>query len=123
MNWVLSPSALIDACGHVAPELGLSPKASETALRVALREADHLAEDVYDVPAAVLFALGRTPRCFAAFRSMSVLATQWQAKALGFKLDATPLQIASILGRVARSEMSYPEVRAWMADRLFPFGG
>ena len=123
MNWVLSPNALIDACGHIAPELGLSPKASETALRIAMREADHLAADVYDVPGAVLFALGRTPRCFAAFRTMSVLATQFQAKALGFRLDATPLQLASILGRVARSEMEYAEVRAWMADRLLPFGG
>jgi hypothetical protein len=123
VNWVLAPGALINACGHVAPELGLSPKASETALRIAMREADHLADDVYDVPGAVLFALGRTPRCFRAFRSMSVLATQWQAKALGFKLEATPLQIASILGRVARGEMDYAEVRAWTADRLFPFGG
>lgn len=123
MNWVLAPDALIEACGHIAPELGLSPKASETALRVALREADHLAEDMYDVPAAVLFALGRTPRCFAAYRSMSVLATQWQAKSLGFKLDASPLELASILGRVARSEMEYAEVRAWMSDRLLAFGG
>lgn len=123
MSWVVSPSSLIDACGHVAPELGLSPKASETALRIAMREADHLADDVYDVPGAVLFALGRTPRCFSAFRSMSVLAAQWQAKALGFKLDATPLQIASILGRVARGEMDYAAVRAWTAERLFPFGG
>jgi hypothetical protein len=123
VSWVVSPSSLIDACGHVAPELGVSPKASETALRIAMREADHLADDVYDVPGAVLFALGRTPRCFSAFRSMSVLATQWQAKALGFKLEATPLQIASILGRVARGEMDYAAVRAWMADRLFPFGG
>ncbi|MFO0740034.1 MAG: hypothetical protein U0270_29315 [Labilithrix sp.] len=123
MSWVLAPSALIDACGHVAPELGLSPKASATALRIAMREADHLSDDVYDVPGAVLFALGRTPRCFAAFRSMSVLATQWQAKALGFKLEATPLELASILGRVARGEMDYVAVRAWVAERLLPFGG
>lgn len=123
MNWVVSPGALIAACGHVAPELGLSPKASETALRIAMREADHLADDVYDVPGAVLFALGRTPRCFAAFRTMSVLATQWQAKALGFRLEASPLELAGMLGRVARSEIEYGEVRAWFADRLMPFGG
>lgn len=123
MNWVVSPDALMEACGHVAPELGLTPKASETALRIALREADHLAEDIYDVPGAVLFALGRTPRCFAAFRTMSVLATQWQAKALGFKLDASPLEIAGVLGKVARSEIDYAGVRAWVADRMLPFGG
>lgn len=123
MSWVVAPEALVYACGHIAPELGLSPKASETALRIALREADHLADDVYDVPGALLFTLGRTPRCFAAFRTMSVLATQWQAKALGFKLEASPLELGTILGRVARGEMAYAEVRAWAADRLLPFGG
>ena len=123
MNWVVSPGALAEACATIAPELGLDAKASETALRIALREADHLADDTYDVPGAVLFALGRTPRCFAAFRTMSVLATQWQAKALGFKLEASPLELATVLGSVARSEMEYAEVRAWFADRLLPFGG
>ncbi len=123
MSWVAEPAMLVKACARIAPELGLDGKASETALRVALREADHLAEDIYEVPAAVLFALGRTPRCFAAFRSMSVLATQWQAKALGFKLEATPLEIGVVLGKVARSEIDYPAVRAWFADRLLPFGG
>jgi hypothetical protein len=123
VNWVVSPGALVGACATIAPELGLDAKASETALRIALREADHLADDTYDVPGAVLFALGRTPRCFAAFRTMSVLATQWQAKALGFKLEASPLELASVLGKVARSEMEYAEVRAWFADRLLPFGG
>lgn len=123
MSWVAEPTALVQACARIAPELGIDPKASETALRVAMREAEHLAEDIYDVPGAVLFALGRTPRCFAAFRSMSVLVTQWQAKALGFKLEATPLELGVILGRVARSEIDYPSVRAWVADRLLPFGG
>lgn len=123
MTWVAEPVALVNACARIAPELGVDPKASETALRVAMREAEHLAEDIYEVPAAVLFALGRTPRCFTAFRSMSVLVTQWQAKALGFKLEATPLELATILGNVARGESDYPKVRAWFADRLLPFGG
>ncbi|MBX3231322.1 MAG: hypothetical protein KIT84_10290 [Labilithrix sp.] len=123
MSWVADAATLARACARIAPELGLDAKASETALRIAMREADHLADDVYDVPGAVLFALGRTPRCFAAFRTMSVLVTQWQAKSLGFKLDATPLELASILARVARGDADYAEVRAWAADRLFPFGG
>jgi len=123
VNWVVAPGALVGACSKIAPELGLDARSSETALRIALREADHLAYDTYDVPGAVLFALGRTPRCFAAFRTMSVLATQWQAKALGFKLEASPLELAAMLGRVARSEIEYGEVRAWFADRIFPFGG
>lgn len=123
MTWVADAGALASACARIAPELGVDAKASETALRIAMREAEHLAEDIYEVPAAVLFALGRTPRCFAAFRSMSVLVTQWQAKALGFKLEATPLELAGVLGKVARSEIDYPNVRAWVADRLLPFAG
>ena len=42
---------------------------------------------------------------------------------LGFKLEASPLEIASVLGKAARSEMDYAGVRAWVADRLLPFGG
>ncbi|MBN9166369.1 MAG: hypothetical protein J0I07_35880, partial [Myxococcales bacterium] len=60
MTWLVEPEVLVRAHARIAPELGLDPKASETALRIALREADHLADDVYDVPGALLFALGRT---------------------------------------------------------------
>ncbi len=123
MSWIAEAESLATAYAQIAPELGVDARTSETALRVALREADHVAEDVYDVPAALLYALGRTPRCFSAFRAMSVLVTQWHAKTLGFKLEATPFELASVLGRVARGELAYGEVRAWMADRLLPFGG
>lgn len=123
MSWMPEPAALVRACAQIAPELGVEGKASETALRIALREADHLADDIYDVPAAVLFALGRTPRCFTAFRAMSVLVTQWQAKTLGFKLEASPLELGALLGRVARGEVDYETVKGWVASRQIPFGG
>ncbi len=123
MSWIAEAEALAIAYAQIAPELGVDAKTSETALRVALREADHVAEDVYDVPAALLYAFGRTPRCFTAFRAMSVLVTQWHAKTLGFQLQATPSELAIVLGRVARGQLAYGEVRAWMADRLLPFGG
>lgn len=123
MSWLTEPEVLVRAYTRLAPELGVEAKASETALRIALREADHLADDVYDVPGALLFALGRTPRCFSAFRAMSVLAVDWQTKTLGFKLEASPSELAGILGRVALREMSYEEVRGWVGERLLPFGG
>ncbi|GEM_PF-1405436 len=123
MIGLASPEALARAYLVLAPDLGTAARASETALRVALREADHLADDVYDVPGALLFALGRTPRCFGAFRAMSVLVVEWYAKSLGFKLEAGPLELASILARVARREMTYEDVRSWVAERLLPFGG
>lgn len=123
MSWLVEPEVLAGACARVALQLGLDPKSSEAALRIAVREADHLSDDIYDVPGALLFTLGRTPRCFSAFRVMSVLAVEWQTKTLGFKLEATPSELASVLGRVALHEMSHEEVRAWVADRLFPFAG
>lgn len=123
MTWLASPEVLVRGYEAIAADLGVDPKASETAIRIALREADHLADDVYDIPGALLFALGRTPRCFAAFRAMSVLAVEWHTATLGFKLEATPSEIGAVLLRVARREMAYEDVRSWVAERLLPFGG
>jgi hypothetical protein len=120
---LVEPGALARAYCRIAPELGVEAKASEPALRAALREADHLADDVFDVPGTLLFALGRTPRCFRGFRAMSVLVVEWHTKMLGFKLEATRLELASILARVATREMPYEDVRDWVARRLIPFGG
>ncbi len=92
-------------------------------MRVALREADHLSDDIYDVPASLLFAFGRYPRCFPAFRAMSVLVVEWHTKTLGFKLEASRPELAQILARVALRELAHEEVRAWVAERLLPFGG
>lgn len=117
------PESLARAYARIAIELGTEPRVSETALRIALREAEHLADDTYDVPGALLFALGRTPRCFAAFRTMSVLVVEWHTKTLGFKLEASRPELASILERVALHEMPFEEVRSWVAERLLPFGG
>jgi hypothetical protein len=123
VSWLVEAEVLVRAYARIAPELGIEPKVSETALRIALREADHLADDIYDVPGALLFALGRTPRCFSGFRAMSVLVVEWQTKTLGFKLEATPAELASMLGRVALRKATHEEVRAWVAERLLPFGG
>ena len=115
--------AIARAYAVIAPELGVEPRASEAAIRIALREADHLANDVYDVPAALLFALGQHPRCFAGFRAMSVLVVEWHTKTLGFKLTATRPELAKILTRVALHELTHEEVRSWVAERMLPFGG
>ena len=115
--------AIATAFPVIAEELGLPARVSEAALRAALREADHLSDDVYDVPAALLFTLGRYPRCFSAFRAMSVLVVEWHTKTLGFKLAATSLELGDVLVRVARREMTHEEVRAWVVDRMLPFGG
>jgi hypothetical protein len=116
-------ASLARAYARIAPALGVEPRASEPALRSALREADHLADDVFDLPGSLLFALGRTPRCFTGFRAMSVLVVEWHTKTLGFKLEASRRELADILARVAAREMPYEDVRAWVQDRLLPFGG
>jgi hypothetical protein len=120
---IAEPETLARAYERIAPHLGVSPRHSGAALRVALREADHLADDVYDVPGTLLFALGRYPRCFAGFRAMSVLVVEWHTKSLGFKLEASRSELADVLGRVAVGELGYEEVRSWAAERLLPFGG
>ncbi|MDB4933559.1 MAG: hypothetical protein JWP87_531 [Labilithrix sp.] len=117
------PDAIAKACAVIAPELGVDPRASEAAIRVALREADHLANDVFDVPAALLFSLGRHPRCFSAFRAMSVLVVEWHTKTLGFKLEASRPELADVLTRVALDELTHDEVKSWVAARMLPFGG
>jgi hypothetical protein len=115
--------ALVRAHAQIAADLGLPAKASETAIRVALREADHLCDDIYDVPAALLFALGRTRRCFSAFRAMSVLVVMFHAKALGFRLELSPTELGALLTRIARRDLAFEEVRSTVAARLVPFGG
>ncbi len=117
------PRAAALAWERIAPALGLPPRASEAALRVALREADHLADDIFDAPAALLFALGRYPRCFSGFRAMSVLLVEHHTKTLGFKLEATRAELGAMLEAVARREHDYEAVRAWMVTKLLPFGG
>jgi hypothetical protein len=117
------PKSVARAWERIAPELRLPVRASEAAIRVALREADHLADDIYDAPAALLFALGRYPRCFSGFRAMSILVVEQHTKTLGFKLEATRAELAKTLASVALREMEYEEVRSWMAERLLPFGG
>lgn len=123
MTGMVDPEVLVAAWTTLAGELGLPPRASAPAIRAALREADHLADDVYDLPAALLFALGRNARCFSGFRAMSVLVVEWHAALLGFKLEMTREELADMLGRVAVRERTHEEVRAWVAARLLPFGG
>ena len=119
----LDAAEIARAYARLAPGLALLPRASEAAIRIALREADHLVDDIYDVPAALLFALGRTPRCFAGFRTMSVLLVEWQTKRLGYRLEASPRELGEMLLRVAKREVTYEDVRSWAGGRLLPFGG
>ena len=118
-----SEGEVLEAYAAVSTALGLPARVSAAGVRVALAGAEQLAEDVYEGPAAVLFAFARVPRAFAAPRTMTVLLTLAQADASGQHLAATPRELAEWADGAARGELTYEEVRAHLAERLFPFGG
>ena len=82
-----------------------------------------MTEDVFEGPAALLYAFARVPRAFAAPRTMTVLLTLAQASASGQHLAATPRELAEWVERAARGELGYQDVRSALAERLLPFGG
>jgi hypothetical protein len=117
--------AIVDAYALVRVRFSLGQAFSRPAIRVALRDAEHLAEDVFESPAALLFAFARTPRSFAGFRTMTVLLALDQVRASGQRLLAGVgvQKLAEVVEGVVRREMVYDDVRTVFADALFPFGG
>lgn len=97
---------------------------SAAAVRIALREADHLAEDVYDAPAALLYALARQDRAPRAVLDRAVgEATLEAARRLGFRLDLEVGALAEIAAAARAGRSDYQAVRAALATHLDPFGG
>ncbi len=114
---------VIAAYGEVARRFELDPRCSPAAVRSALRDAEHLAEDVFEGPAAVLYAFARVPRAFGGYRTMTVLLTLAQVGASGQVLQAGPAELGELVERVAHEAAPYEEVRGFLAERLLPFGG
>ena len=117
--------AIVDAYAAVRLRFSVGKAFSRPAIRVALRDAEHLAEDVFESPAALLFAFARTPRAFAGFRTMTVLLALDQVRASGQRLLAGvgAQKLGDVVEAVVRRELVYDDVRAVFADALFPFGG
>lgn len=109
----------------VAERFGLGKASSDVAIRTALRDAEHLAEDVYESPAALLFAFARLPRAFAGFRTMTVVLALAQVRSSGQTLTAAggPDALGDLVEKVRRRELAYEDVRAFFADALLPYGG
>lgn len=118
-----SEGEVLEGYAAVCASLGLPTRASPAGVRVALASAEQLAEDVFEGPAALLYAFARVPRAFAAHRTMTVLLTLAQASASGQHLAATPRELAEWVERAARGELGYQDVRSALAERLLPFGG
>lgn len=117
--------AIVEAYGVIRARFDLGPSVSRPAVRAALRDAEHLAEDIFESPAALLFAFARTPRAFAGFRTMTVILAADQVRASGQRLTAGVglAHLGERVEAVLRREATYEEIRAFFGDALFPFGG
>ena len=105
--------------------LGLGQPLSRPAIRAALRDAEHLAEDIFETPAAILFAFGRTARAFAGFRTMTVILAADQVRASGQRLahGIGLREMGDVVEAVHARSKTYEEVRAFFGEALFPFAG
>jgi 2-keto-3-deoxy-6-phosphogluconate aldolase len=120
---ILDPETLATLAQLVGAKLGVSPAVRPAALRASVREAEHLAEDVFEAPAALVYALARNRTAFESFGPMLVAAAFMQARVSGLRLLATPKAIARLAEAVTASDMHYQDVRAFFASETFPFGG
>jgi len=119
-----SDAEIVEAYAEVAQRLGLGKATSDVAIRSALRDAEHLAEDIYESPAALLFAFARTPRAFAGFRTMTVVLALAQVSSSGQTLGAGRVEaLGALVDRAHRREVTYEDVRGFFADALLPYGG
>ncbi len=93
----------------------------EAAVRLALFEAEHLADDIVDVPAALHFAFTRHPSTFSrdSERVLRHLLERVAAQ-LGLKILATTVELEAHLASTPHT----PEAtRDWFAGRVMLFGG
>jgi len=108
----------------VAKELGISDTLHDAALRASLRESENLAEDVYEKPAALAYALGRNPRALGqGFHALGVISVRAQALSSGVRLNFSLTELAEILGEVREHKLSYEAVRDRFAENMHMFAG
>lgn len=101
--------------------LGSDAHPDERAIRLALSAAEQLADDTFDVPAALHFTFARAPRAFGAAHTQ-VLAALLDATAteLGLRI-LTPR--ADLLQHLAQRPSDLQSTRDWFAERVVAFGG
>ena len=101
----------------------LSPRVSDAAIRVALAEAEQLAADPFDLPAALLYCFARHARAFpGGFRTMTALLVEAQCARSGQHFTDSRLVLGAWVSRVAAGTASFEEVQAWMGQHLLPLG-
>lgn len=91
------------------------------ALRRALAEAEHLADDTFDVAAALHFALSRQPRLQGARMAHALAAVlPSHLQGLGLQLRASAAELAV---RLSEPPRDLADARDWFAERLVVYGG
>jgi len=119
---ILDEETLTLLAEHAGARLGVSGVVRAAAVRATVREAEHLAEDAFEAPAALVYALARNRTAFAAFAPLVVAAAFMQARASGLKLTALPKAIADLAEAVSASDLRYEDVRNFFASETYPLG-
>ena len=120
---IVDATELREMAASVGARLGVSPNVRDAALRASVREAEVLAEDTYEAPAALVYALGRNASAFAAFAPMIFAAAELQAHMSCVRLGADEADVVTLARAVTRGEKSYEDVRAFFAATVLPFAG
>lgn len=109
------------AAHEVAQSTGMPILLRESAVRLALREAEHLVQDDVDVPAALHFTFTRHRDTFS-HEAARVLARVLEdaSSRLGIKIMAPE---AELLTRLSTPPDSVEDARDWFADKVVMYGG
>lgn len=116
-----SPADIADAVREVAERSGQPITLRESAVRLALREAEHLVHDGIDVPAALHFTFTRHRDIFSheAGRVLAHIVAD-ASNRLGIKVLASDRELQT---RLAAPPTSVEDARDWFADKVVMYGG
>jgi hypothetical protein len=118
---MLSGEEIAQAC-RVWAQVEGSPEPSLSSLLKVVEMARGLAVTETDEPAALLYAIGRFPRVFAAgWVLLGQRLVLLQARRSGVPLPALEFHsFRSALVDIAAQRMSFAQARSWLLDRAAP---
>ena len=119
---IFSADDLVELFEDFSTERGEKAHLGRATASAAVSEADQLSSDrTDDAPAAIFFALARRSRAISPWADEFIRAvTHAVAIATGLGLDAADVELTIFRARVLRSEVTWPELRAWFSTRLRP---
>ena len=116
-----SPSDVAAAAHEVALATGAPIVLRESAVRLALQEAEHLVQDDVDVPGALHFTFTRHRDVFSREGArVLVRVLETTSARLGLKIMASASDLEA---RLAAPPSSVEDARDWFADKVVMYGG